>query len=251
MSILYKRTILTLAIVYISIIYGLPHLILSAKFQGQYTPFTLSVHSGVATDETYGYAGFANIVNRGYLILKDRYVYEYSNYPTPLLADNIPSLILGFLAQLSGSVEKAFIISDFIFPPIVFLLVFIFTSYYIRNFLFALATSLVVTFARDFITVIPFPLATFSFFKNNGNEFLYLFRTPHPQISVVFLLISLILLYKLLNKRVGAGLLLAAGLNFGLLFYVYFFSVIEKNRELAETCQGNVNRIYFRFILFL
>src|SRR3989344_5837490 len=158
MSILYKRIILTLAIVYISIIYGLPHLILSAKFQGQYTPFTLSVHSGVATDETYGYAGFANIVNRGYLILKDRYVYEYSNYPTPLLADNIPSLILGFLAQLSGSVKKAFIISDFIFPPIVFLLVFIFTSYYIRNFLFALATSLVVTFARDFITVIPFPL---------------------------------------------------------------------------------------------
>ena len=111
-----NKLLLTFFILLVSLIYGLPHIIIGSKLGANYTPFSLSPKSPTAADETYGYAGFANHIYKGNLLLKEAYVYEYRNYPTPLIADNVPALAYAFLAKLTGSLEKAYIVSDFIFP---------------------------------------------------------------------------------------------------------------------------------------
>src|SRR3972149_8388799 len=219
------QILLALLIVLVTVIYGLPHLILFSKLGKNYTPFSLSPNSPSATDETYGYAGFANYIRNGHFFLKDAYVKEYSNLPTPLLADNVPSAILAGLSFLTGSLGNAFIVSDFIFPPILFLIIYLFLRNYLGNIYYRLAASFLIVTARDLITLIPYPISTFKYLTaaSHQEELLFLSRTPHPQISLIFLFAGVWALYKLLSKPDHKRFIFLTGLFCGLLFYTYMF----------------------------
>ena len=219
------QIILSVLVILVSFIYGLPNIIMANKLGSDYNPLVISQKSPIARDEAFAYAPFVNYILRGNLFIRDAYVVEYANYPTPYLGETAPSLVFASLAKLSGSVENAFIIGDFIFPPMIFLLLYILAGLFIKHKLFALTTAFLTVIARDFIAVIPYPHETFQYltFAEGQNYLLYFSRSFQPQITFIFFVTAILLLIKLLKNPPNKLVILALGLVFGLLFYTYVF----------------------------
>lgn len=219
-----KLAISTL-IVLVSFIYGLPNIILFNRLGPDYNPLVISGKSPIARDEAFAYAPFVNYILKGKLFLKDAYVAEYANYPTPYLGETAPSIIFAALAQLTGSIEKSFIAADFIFPPIIFLLLYKLISLFINHKLFATSVAFFTVIARDFIAVIPYPHETLQYltFAEGQNYVLFFSRAFHPQITFIFFVSAILLLIKLLKNPTNKLIILALGLVFGILFYSYIF----------------------------
>jgi len=219
------RIILSFLVILVSFIYGLPNILMANKLGPDYNPLVISGKSPIARDEAFAYAPFVNYILRGNLFIRDGYVAEYANYPTPYLGETAPSLVFATLAKLSGSVENAFIIGDFIFPPIIFLLLYILAGLFIKHKFFALSTAFLTVIARDFIAVFPYPHETFQYltFAEGQNYLLYFSRSFHPQVTFICFVTAILLLIKLLKNPSNKLVVLALGLVFGLLFYTYVF----------------------------
>lgn len=219
------KLFLTICIITVAVIYGLPNIILNIKLEGDYTPLTITGNSPIARDEAFAYAPFVNYIQTGHFFVRDVYVSEYSNAPTPFIGESLPSAVFAILSALSGSIEKAFIIGDFIFPPIIFFLTFSLASFFLKNKYYALSVAFFTVLARDFITVIPFPHATFQYLTvaEGQNYLLYLSRAFHPQLTFIFFLAAFISFLKLSLDPSKKIWIIATGLFFGSLFYSYVF----------------------------
>lgn len=218
------KIILAIFIILTSFIYGLPNIILSLKLGNGFTPFTLSYVSPIARDESFAYAPEVNYILQGHLFLKDAYVYEYALSPSPFMGESAPSIIFAFLSKLTGSLESSFVAADFIFPPIIFVLLFKLTRIFIKNNLNSLSIAFIATVARDFIAVIPFPHETIQYLTaaENQNYLLYFSRAFHPQLTFIFLSLALITFLKMIEAPRRKYIILS-GLLFGILFYCYIF----------------------------
>ena len=219
-----KKFILPILIILTSVIYGLPHLLLISKLGNSYTPFTLS-GSPITRDEAYAYAPEVNYMLKGHLFLKDAYVSEYSNFPTPFMGETAPSLVFALLSKLTGSIENAFIAADFIFPPIIFFLLYIVTNKLIKNRLYSAAIAFLAVIARDFIAVIPFPHKTFQYltFAEGQNYLLYFSLAFHPQLTFIFFSLCFISFLNLIQSPTRRKYMLFSGILFSFLFYSYIF----------------------------
>ncbi len=215
---------LSVLIILTSLIYGLPHILLASRLGANYTPLTVSGQSRIARDEAFAYAPEVNYILKGNLFLKEVYVAEYKNFPTPFMGESAPALVFAILSRLTGSIENAFIAADFIFPSIVFLLLYIVANMFIKNKLYSAAVAFLTVIARDFIAVIPFPHETFQYLTSaeNQNYLLYLSRAFHPQLTLIFLSLSLISLIKMIDKQT-LRYASFTGILFGILFYSYVF----------------------------
>src|SRR3990167_9129210 len=220
-----KRLILSFFIVVISLIYGLPNIILKVQLKENYNPLTISATSPVSRDETYAYAPFVKHILEGNFIIKDVYVEEYKDYPTPFVGETTPSLIFAFLSIITGSIENAFITGDFIFPPIIFLLMYLLVRIFLKNNLYAASVAFLTTIARDFIAVIPFPQTTLQYLTvaENQNFLLHFSRAFHPQLTLIFFLAAFLSFLKLLSNLSSKVFLATSGIFFGILFYSYIF----------------------------
>ena len=220
------KLIQALLIVVVSIIYGLPNLILLERLGSSYTPFTLSATSPIARDEAFAYGPETNYVLSEKSFLKEIYTKEYRDLPTPFIGETASAIMLAVLAFISGSVENAFIISDFIFPPIVFLGFFYFTKIFVKNKLWAMAAALTAVISRDFVAVVPYPLETFKYLttQEGQNYLLYLSRAFHPQTSLIFFSGAVIAMARIVNNPQKITNALLLGILFGVLFYTYVFN---------------------------
>ena len=211
-------------IVLISIIYGLPHIILKSNLGSRYNPLNIHASSPTIYDESFYYSPFVNYIANGHLFLGDVYSYEYRDSPSPFLGETLPAQIMALLSFLTGSVPNSFVASDFIFPPIIFFLIYILSKNLIKNEYLALSAACFTSLFRDFIAVIPYPKEIIKYFNTieGPNYFLYLSRAFHPQMTFPIFLISLIFLLKVIEQ--GKRLYIVAfGVSFGLLFYSYLF----------------------------
>lgn len=219
------KLVISILIVLVSLIYGFPNIILFNKLGSDYNPLVISGQSPIARDEAFAYAPFVNYILNGNFYLRDVYVTEFADFPTPYMGETAPALIFAVLARLTGSIEKAFIAADFIFPPIIFFLFYVLTSFFIKNRGFALATAFLTVIARDFIAVIPYPHETFQYltFAEGQNYLLYFSRAFHPQLTFILFLSAALLLIKLVSNPKNKIIILGLGLVFGTLFYSYIF----------------------------
>lgn len=218
------RIILPALTLVVSILYGLPNLILFSKFGNDFTPFTL-IGSPIARDETFAYAPEVNYVYSNKSLLREVYSYEYKDFPTPFLGESATAALLALLKVLTGSLEGAFIAADFIFPPIIFLALYLFSKYFIKNNLFAVTTAFVAAISRDFISVIPYPSEIIKYLtvQENQNYLLYFSRAFHPQVSFIFLISAVLMTLKLVNNPKSTLNIILLGISFGLTFYSYVF----------------------------
>lgn len=220
-----QKVLISFFIVLVSLIYGLPNIILTAKLGEDYNPLVITSLSPIARDEAFAYAPFVNHILKGNFFVRDTYVYEYENFPTPYIGETAPALVFAFLSKLTGSIRNAFITADFIFPPIIFLMLYFVSRKLIENHFYAMAISFLAVIARDFIAVIPYPHETLQYLTvaENQNFFLYFSRAFHPQLTFIFFISSFLLSVEVVSRPNRKLSIILMGIISGILFYSYIF----------------------------
>lgn len=212
----------------ISFIFGLPHLV-TPFFLGNfknYHPLAVNQVPIVTFEESYVYAAQAREVCDGHPLSADAHLAEYKNLPslTPL-----PLLFAGSLGCLIGSISAVFVISDFLFPPLIFLIVYLLLHSFTSNRGVSIfGAVLLLTADRLFLFLPPLTLnmakAFWDILAINGTETVSLefARFPYPQFAFLILGLHLYFLLRALKEKNLLPTILSA-IFLGLLFYTYFY----------------------------
>jgi hypothetical protein len=149
---------------------------------------------------------------------------EYENvhtYITPFLSH----LAMGTLAKLSGSIERAFVIADFLFPALIFLLFYLLAFEITQKKTLSIFSSTLFIFLPKLLLNIP-PI--FKYLQSYiitlalKTDTLYFSRFEDPQLTVPLYLLAFYLCLRSL-KRKEKYTPIIGGVIYGLLFYSYFY----------------------------
>mgnify|MGYP001617082769 CR=1 FL=1 len=218
----------------VGLLYGAHHIVLSRHFAAQ----NQSYHPLVVNEDEALFTGpKAHAAEMGEIIVGDFNTYEYKDtriYVLPFLSP----LIMGNLARLTGSIERAFIVGDFLFPPIIFLLFYILLSLLLNletvspygdtvsKRLIALFGATLFIFIPQFLLamppVLPYLQATMLTLAAKGSS-LYFSRVEDPQLTMPLYLAALVLFLLIFQGRKEKWIVPLAGIFYGLLFYSYFY----------------------------
>jgi len=220
----FRRHWIALALaILVSIVYGSHHFFIVRALGGNkdiYRPLTFASHADASV---YGIR--ANAVYQGQWLAGDISMPEQSGNPATLPLLN--PLIMGGLGRLLGSLDRALILSDFLFPPLIFV------ALYFLAFELTRRRTLAVFFAAFFIfvpkAILPFPPVTPSLLRTliervmpDPSGILYFARFEYPKITFLF---SAPALYGVLRaiRREEQWSTWLAGISFGLMFYTYLY----------------------------
>ena len=221
------------AAVIVAVLFGLPHAIMWHKLRaaGQtYTPLVVDGVQALTYDETTYYAPRVRDVLDGHPFSAAPADYEHKQSPPFLGVGVIGPLFVAALAKLlGGNVAGAFVLGDFLLPPISFLLIWVLCRRIGASTWVAIAAGLLLVIAHDQIRL-PFVFAGNPSWQSLADH-LHLHgsfgpveysRLIVPQFSYILFLLAVIGLYETGRKpRVSTALL--AGLAVGSLFYSYVF----------------------------
>ncbi len=215
-----KNKWLIVLITAVSLMFGVNHVInISAIGYELYNPFPVQNGLTFNTDENLFAPAFQDAA-RGHSISNSQ-LKEYKNLPSHL--DLFPFAAMGFAASLfSAGAREIYIAADFIFPPLAFLLFYVFGRR-----VFGLEKKLAMVTAL-FIMLFSFTdfmrsLAGFSFLDIvNAKDYPAYSKLYAPEFTVIPFLASLILLYEAFTKD-DLRYSLAASLAGALLFYTYIY----------------------------
>ena len=218
-------TLLLITAFFVSLVFGGVHIFLSLKIGNSYSPILLnSFIPSITSDETVAYAPKVREVFDGNLLLTDVYLKEHKTLPSPLIGENLPALIMGLLARISGSIPNAFIAADFIFPSISFIILSLLIFSFSKNLPFSIFVSLVVIFHSKIMELMPYIPSIIQILIKQpiGGSYSSFLKSFHPQVS--FPLFGLFLLLTLFAiKKNKISLWLISGILLGLLSYTDIF----------------------------
>ena len=119
-----QRALVLFTTCMVSLMFGIPHLLIPALLgEGRvYTPFAVSGVSALTYDETSSYAAYVNYTLHHLAPPYDTDVFENENVPVPTTM--APYAILAAAAALVGGVDRAFMLADFIVPPLALLILY-------------------------------------------------------------------------------------------------------------------------------
>ena len=207
--------IIGLLAVAVGLIY-VSHNFLISYFLGDKEYFPINAATSATSDAVF-YGPRVNAVFRGQWIAGDINIFE--NKESPALLPILNPLILGIMAKVSGSIKTAFIFSDFIFPILIFIAIYLLAFELCGG---RLAPALF--FASLFIFsprigLWPAPDAL-SFFTEN--KALYFSRLEYPKITYLFFALGFYFAYRaiLYSRRKD---IICGGLAFGAMFYSYLY----------------------------
>lgn len=106
----------------VGLLFGLPHLLIPALLPdpSRYTPLVVTDVSFLTVDETYSYGPRVREVMDERWAVTDPIVYEHkSRWPFWFPVEQV---LLGAMGRWLGSAPRVYVISDFLFPPLDFLL---------------------------------------------------------------------------------------------------------------------------------
>lgn len=205
----------------IAIIYGFHHIAISSHLHREnqeYHPILVN------EDETLFTAPKAQAAFLGNYIVGDFNTFEHRD-ELPYVLPFLNPFLMGMLARLTGSVEHAFIVGDFLFPPIIFLLFYFLLFEIIPYRMISAASSILFLFVPKFFAFFP-PLLRYlqasfiTFFLKEKT--LYFSRIEDPQITVPLYLIAFYFLFRTISRRERMTPFIA-GIAYGLLFYSYLY----------------------------
>lgn len=216
---------LIIVAIFVSLIFGGIHILLFFKLKDSYSPILINqALPSFARDETVAYAPKVREVFDGHLILTDLYLAEHKTLPSLLIGENLPAILMAFLAKISGSIPQAFIFADFLFPSVILIILTLLVFSLSENFSFSIFTSLVVIFFYGILEYLPFiPSILKMLITHPLNGFYSGFiRSFHPQVSFLFFVLFIFFTF-LAFKKNKMIFWLTAGLFLGSLFYSYIF----------------------------
>ncbi|MBI5061119.1 MAG: hypothetical protein HZB67_02295 [Candidatus Aenigmarchaeota archaeon] len=211
----------------VGIIFGLPH-ILSPMLRGDdlYRPLATVNINGFIVDEVHLASNVRDVYD-GHLIVSDSQLYENKN-TTNIASQPLPYLVLGLFTHLTGSVTNTYIIGDFLFPAIIFLLVYFFLMLLTKNQVISMFGGGFILFFEDWIRwLIPTNPEILSGFLSKFSTDIYVpisyfSRLPFMQYAFIEFMVAIIFLYLAIKEGKKLYILLA-GITAGLLFYSYFY----------------------------
>lgn len=198
-----------------------------------YYPITKQAHY----DEATFYALRANAAYRGPWISGDSSLAEYAG--SPAILSIISPVIMGGLGRVLGSLQSAFVVSDFLFPAFIFfLLYFLFWELTGRTVPSLLFATLFIFSPKIGLYLPPVSalnarellLSFLPFLAGHGR--LYFSEIEEPKITFLFLIACVYLVVRALQRKETATTV-GAGISFGLLFYTYFYDWVSVGIALA------------------
>ncbi len=210
-----------------AVIFSLPNFLMPVlRGDGAYTPLLVKDVNTYAVDQTMLYAPGIRDVMDGHLIANDPAIFENKDRLS-FLAPLFPTLFLGIMSVLAGSVQATFMLGSFVFPFIAFILVYFLFYEATKSRNASLLSSFCVSLGFNFIANMPVTAETIRFylgrlFLNPIEPINYLGRLPHIQFTFILLLLSLIFIYLTLERK-KVSYAAAGGIMLGVLFYSYFY----------------------------
>lgn len=178
-------------------------------------------------DEATFYGLRAHAVFEGAWRAGDISLAEYRNSPALLSMFN--PLVLGGLSRIVGSFERGIIFSDFLFPTVIFFLLYAIGCELTNRKKISMLCALFFLFAPKIAMYIP-PVSGFHaqelfsaivpFFSVDSP--LYFSSFEEPKLTFPFLALCVLLVLYAMRKNTRIFYLLA-GVSFGLLFYTYLY----------------------------
>ena len=209
----------------VSLIYGSHNFFMPSFLDDKSVYFPVTPSSN--WDEAGFYAQRANAVYNGQWIAGDINLTEYKNGPSFLPILN--PIQLGVLGKISGSIHMGFVLADFLYPPLIFLLLFFFALEFFASRAAAALFATIFVFSPLFAIYIP-PISlayakqlVAGFFPVFGTPgALYFDRIEYPETTFVFYLAALYFIFRALKYKTRRDIILG-GLFFGSTFYTYLF----------------------------
>jgi len=202
-----------------ALLFSLHHWVAIVKNHGDYSTFAVSPKvSSMTFDETHAYAPPAQrFMSVGQLPAEvDNYERRNSSAGVPF----VPPAILGGMGRVLGSLDRAFIAADALFPALALGLLYVASRGIVQSpilrLLLAWASLLVPFGPRNFLWLGYDALLAAPDFT----------RTPQPEISFIFVLIGLLLTARALQPTAKWGTAAVAGLAGALIVYSYYFYFI-------------------------
>ena len=216
------RTAILLSIL-VGFVYGSHHFFIPYFLGSQeYYPVT----GASQVDMGLYYGPRARAVYEGQWFAGDISVIE--NKESPSMLPLLNPLILGGLGRIAGSLERAFILSDFLFPALIFLAVYALSLEFADRRFPALMFSSLFMFSPKLWLFLP-PVSSFaakelfhSVFLWTKPEALYFTRFEYPKITFLFYVLAVYFLLRAMRDG-GWKHILMGGLSFGLVFYTYLY----------------------------
>src|SRR3989304_6555881 len=183
----------------VGLVISFPHLYGIYKQGASYTPFKITDKLQYMRDETYLYAAQARQILQGH-IRGDAYTWEYRDNPSPFVSEVVSIIPISILSLILGSVEYALIASDFIFPIALFLIiVWGLKKFKVDNTL-AILSATAVIIVPNLSSLLPYVSKGGVLLTGTSADPLIFSRTPHPQISIIFLFLTLFLTALIIAK---------------------------------------------------
>lgn len=219
-----------LAAFLVGLIYFLPNILIPRQLASEgYTNYHPLNLEAPVLDEVGSYGVKIKEVLEGKFDDGDPYLAEYKHQPT-IWGNYYTSLAVGVILKLFGLTDPTplFVIGDFIFPSLAFLLAFYLFYLLIGDKRWSLLGGLVMIVfpnlgALRLAVAMPWWRQADIFFSATGRLFDdTLPRLLVPSFTLPFFLLALIAFIRL-NDKPTIGRMIIAGLTFGALFYVYFY----------------------------
>ncbi len=224
----YRFVVVLLIALIIGFIHGVHNILIPRQLKRIepdkiYYPMTFESNYDVATF----YAPRARAVMRGQINSGDIHLAEYPRAPSSV--PFLPSLILGGTAKLLGSLERAIIVTDFLFPAITFILAYLLIFSLTEKHWLGVGGALLFIFIPGWSVLITSP-STSSWRELlqraipllDRQTALPFLRFDWPKSTVMFYAAALFLLLQSLKQREKRAVF-AAGISLGLLLYTYLY----------------------------
>ncbi len=205
-------------------IFSSHHLLSTILLGGAYYTPLVSRDVNFYTLEETMYASNIRDVYDGHLIVTDSQIYENKDQPN-VLTPWFTYFVLGLMAMLTGSVENTFIIGDFVFPALTFLVLYFTINRATQNHLVGILGGVAVLFISY-----AFALQSPEFYTQNLIPFnftrlpYYLGRLPFTEFTFLLLISTILFTYLSIETR-KKRFVLIAGLLGGMQFYTYVFNI--------------------------
>jgi hypothetical protein len=244
---------LLLLSVAVGLIFGWPHLLTPVLqnahgLKGHYTPLYFDGANAVVIDELTRYAAKTRDVYDGHLWVDEVFAHEHRGTPSPY--ETLPHFLLGLATHLTGSVPLTYALADFLFPPVILLLIAVLVRRLTGSKAAGIMAGAGVLFGYQVLEYMP-PTSRSDlvgiiytlFYYRNGTRQLEFSRLIHPEMTFIFMLGAIIALYASLETKRCAQFalsgLLGASLFYSFPHYAVYFGILLGLLALRYTWLGD------------
>lgn len=243
---------LTIISVLVSFLFGLPHIVGLL----QNSPYISTIVIG-GNSYTFDENHYAARIQKSFVNLapvSDAYTYEYRT--GPYIFPSVSTYLLGLLARFTGSVQTLFIISDFLFPPLIFLVIYSLAKQFISKKQISIIASLLVLLEDRIYGYFPtilesiktMSLAPFAEFFSSIYMPPFYSRLENPEFSGIFFFLGL---FFIAGHRMFSFSVCQLVLLYSYPFYAVYLFLIFTGLFLANLISKTGRKIFLKNALLI